>query len=309
MNRDNISFVMPAYNAEATLAAAVDSIIKGNFDEGDEVLIVDDASTDKTSKIVQELADRFPSIKSLRHRYRKGSAAAGRNTAIENSRHGLVFALDADNVLVPGSVARLKTKLRNSQADAAAFQEIHYFSEDVRRVSHKWVFPPGEVTLADALCGHLWPGPSGNYLFTRESWVRAGRYHEFIGGGIDSWAFSIRQLATGSKMVVTPGSYYLHRCGSDTAYVRDEREGGVSLKALQVLLPFLHLIQEGDVEYLFSSEGRHSWYKDLPERPIRLRSGTSGAHGEIIRPPAGPLAARLIRRLESTARRVLKRRE
>lgn len=296
-----VSFAVPAYNSEATLAEAVLSIVHGNFHDGDELLIVDDASTDGTPKLIQGLAAKFPAIKTLRHRYRKGSAAAGRNTAIEHSSHDLIFALDADNVLVEGSVDRLKERLKECQADAATFQEIRYFTRTFDDVELKWVFPAGEITLADALCSHLWPGPSGNYLFTKESWIRAGRYHEFIGGGIDSWAFAIRQLATGSKMVVTPESHYFHRYGGETAHVRDVREGGIPRKALQVLLPFLDSLNDDDVDYIMGKEGRLTWFDNLQERPLRLKSGLVGSHGESINPPPPPLVKRIIRRLKMMA--------
>jgi glycosyltransferase involved in cell wall biosynthesis len=43
-----ISFIIPAYNCQRTLAETVESIYKSNFTEGDEIIIIDDASTDDT---------------------------------------------------------------------------------------------------------------------------------------------------------------------------------------------------------------------------------------------------------------------
>ena len=141
------------------------------------------------------------------------------------------------------------------------------------------------VTLADALAGHYWPGASGNYLFTKESWKRAGRYHEFVGGGIDSWAFGIRQLATGSKMHVLHDTGYYHRYGHESAWTRDLEVGNVSLKALQILIPFLDLIDESDVEYIMSRKGRYNWFQNLEKHPLRLRDGTAGRTGVTTLPP------------------------
>ena len=50
----NISFIIPAYNCAKFLSDAVNSIFNGNFAVGDEVIIVDDASTDNTFKNCKE---------------------------------------------------------------------------------------------------------------------------------------------------------------------------------------------------------------------------------------------------------------
>ena len=67
MKNANISFVIPAYNCQHTLAEAVDSIYNGNFTKGDEVIIVDDASTDETLKEARSLQKKYLSIRIYRH--------------------------------------------------------------------------------------------------------------------------------------------------------------------------------------------------------------------------------------------------
>lgn len=55
-----ISFAVPSYNSAAYLHKAVESILIGGEDV--EILIVNDGSTDDTSKIAHEYARKFPSI-------------------------------------------------------------------------------------------------------------------------------------------------------------------------------------------------------------------------------------------------------
>jgi hypothetical protein len=112
-------------------------------------------------------------------------------------------------------------------------------------------------------------------MFTRQSWIKAGRQHEFVGGGIDSWAFGIRQLATGARMVIMPGTGYFHRYGYESTWVRNLKNSNTSIQALQVLMPFLHLIREEDVEYLFSAKGRYTWFDQIGEKPVRLKPTVS----------------------------------
>jgi glycosyltransferase involved in cell wall biosynthesis len=280
--REPISFIIPAYNCAKVIGEAVQSIFDHNLQQGDEIIVVDDSSTDNTSQILDALRRTHESLRVLRHRENRGTAAAGRNTAIEAARNNLVFCLDSDNVLARGSLGGLYDYLRATGADAAAFGEIHYFQTGPEEVTHKWVYKP-EVTLADALSGIIWPGPSGNYLFTRESWVRAGRYPEpyLENRSLDSWAFAIRQLGTGSRLVTLPGTWYFHRYGHESHYVQNWRRGNQSLAALMALTPFLDRIETEDVEYLFGKEGRYTWFEQLRDHPIKVKGAPLGRDGAI----------------------------
>lgn len=266
-----ISFIMPAYNCRETIEESVGSIIDGNLSEGDELIIVDDGSTDETPRTLERLKAEHPVIKILSHETNRGGGGA-RNTAAAAARNQLIFCLDADNILEPGAATRLKVFLETSGADVASLQELHYFKTTKDEVTHKWTFSPGLVTLADHLSRFQVPGASGNYLFTKDSWRRAGGYPEFA-GALDAWGFGFRQLATGAKMMVMPESHYHHRFGHESYWVREAKPGRTSLTALQILIPFLDLLNEKDVEYIFSRRGRYSWFDDLEKRPIRLSEG------------------------------------
>ena len=278
-NNPKISFIIPAYNCANTIIESIESIFNGNFEDGDEVIIVNDASTDKTSQIINSLQKKYPAIKTVSHNINKGSAAAGRNTGIDYSKNDLIFCLDSDNILAHGAVPALKKYLMEQNADVAAFGEIHFFKTDIKEITHKWIFKDKLIELGDALSGYKWPGPSGNYLFTKRSWLNAGKYNESIGGAYDSWAFGIKQLASDSKMVTMKNSFYYHRVGHESAFIRDKNKIKPSLIALSVLVNFLDLIENEDVDYIMSKERRYSWFDDLEKRPIRLKNSAIGTNG------------------------------
>ncbi len=271
----NISFIMPAYNCEKTIQESVESIMEGNFIEGDELVIVNDCSTDSTEVILNNLKEKYPEINIFRHSRNKGGAAA-RNTAVENTRNKIIFCLDSDNVLVNGSIQKLKAFLEKSGSDVASFQELHYFQNNKNDITHKWIFKEGTTTLSDYLSGPVVPGASGNYMFTKESWIRAGGYPEFS-GALDAWGFGFRQVATGSKMVVMPKSYYYHRHGHESYWVRESKKGKISLTAIQIVIPFLDLLTDEDVDYIMSRRARYSWFEALEKRPIQIKSGDFGS--------------------------------
>lgn len=273
----NISFFIPAYNCEKTIEESAESIFNGNFQPGDELIIVNDASTDQTSSILEKLKDNHPEIILVTHRYNRGGGAA-RNTAILNTNHSLLFCLDSDNVLVPDSIPRLKEFLISSGTDAACFEEIHFFQDNILNVSHKWIFNHSKFDLADHLAGHIVPGASGNYMFTLNIWKRAGGYPEFA-GALDAWGFGLRQHATNAVIYVLPSSYYLHRIGVESYWVRESRKENFSIKALQLLLPYINQFDLKDVEFLLKGLQKGAWIFDLSKHPIHLKNGHPGHIG------------------------------
>jgi glycosyltransferase involved in cell wall biosynthesis len=273
----NISFIMPAYNCEKTIAESIESIFDGNFEKGDEIVITNDGSTDNTKNILDDLVKKYPEIKIVEHKQNKGGGAA-RNTAIENTSYPIIFCLDSDNLLETGNIGRLKKYLADSGADIVAFQEVRYFNTaDHAKVHHKWIYKDEDIYLSDYLAGPRSPGSSGNYMFTKGSWVRAGGYPEFC--FMDTWGFGFRQLATGSKMAIMPESYYYHRIGHDSYWVRESTKQNLSLIVLQIMIPFLGKINDQDVDYIMGRKGRYSWFDHLEERPLRIKGLPIGATG------------------------------
>ncbi|MCO8123445.1 glycosyltransferase [Stieleria sp. TO1_6] len=87
----SISAVIPAYNAEAFVAEAIESALNQSRPPK-EILVVDDCSTDQTVQI----ASAFP-VKVICLSENSGHAVA-RNLAIENVSNPLIAWLDADDV-------------------------------------------------------------------------------------------------------------------------------------------------------------------------------------------------------------------
>jgi dolichol-phosphate mannosyltransferase len=65
MKKDSISFVMPMYNEEDNIASSISSIKKvaGELASDFEIVVVDDASTDSSAKIVSEIASSDASVR------------------------------------------------------------------------------------------------------------------------------------------------------------------------------------------------------------------------------------------------------
>ena len=257
-----VSFFIPAYNYARYLGQAIASIMDRNFEDGDEIVVCNDGSTDNTAKELERLQQIWPHIKIITHQKNQGGGAA-RNTAIRQCNNPILFCLDADNFLAPGCIPKLKQFLIDNEADVAALREMHYFGSLPEVV--RW--PMDIVTLEHYLQGASVPGCSGNYMFTKASWERVGGYPEDT--WLDAWGFGFRQVAHGFKIMVMPDGHYYHRRGHDSYYMRGLRECSASQAALLVLREFFHLLDERDVDYVLHSD---DWYDRLQERPLRLRA-------------------------------------
>lgn len=87
-----VSIVLPTYNEEKALASVIKDIREALKDlkQGYEILVIDDASTDKTPEIAKELADRVI-VRAV-----NGGAGAARKTGIVNAKGDIIVMLDAD---------------------------------------------------------------------------------------------------------------------------------------------------------------------------------------------------------------------
>lgn len=96
----NISIIIPTYNRKDKLRDCLKSLSAQEYtEELNELIIVDDGSTDGTGEMVQELLASNPRIRYL-YQSNKGPAAA-RNLGISQSRADIVAFSDNDCVLSP----------------------------------------------------------------------------------------------------------------------------------------------------------------------------------------------------------------
>lgn len=94
-----VSVIIPAFNCERYLPAAVESVGRQNRRKI-ELLIVDDGSTDDTWETIVRLRCGRPEIVPLRNGRRKGPSGA-RNTALLAAAGKYVAFLDADDIWLP----------------------------------------------------------------------------------------------------------------------------------------------------------------------------------------------------------------
>lgn len=91
-----VSVIMPAYNAETTIASSLESIITQDY-PNIEIIIVNDASTDGTEKAARSVLERGGRpFRIITHKKNSGVAAA-RNTGIDVMHGEFLWFMDADD--------------------------------------------------------------------------------------------------------------------------------------------------------------------------------------------------------------------
>ena len=111
--RPEVSVIVPAYNAGASIRTAVGSVLAEPVDL--ECLVVDDGSSDDTAAIVESIAAGDPRVILLRQPENAGVSAA-RNRALETARGEWISFVDADDRLLPGALATMLAAAREEQA-------------------------------------------------------------------------------------------------------------------------------------------------------------------------------------------------
>ena len=104
-----VSIIVPAYNAEATINACMQSLLSLDYPRGRcEIIVVDNASTDDTARI---LAKYSGALRVVLERTR--GPAAARNAGLRNATHDLLAMTDADCVVDPQWLRELVAPLQD----------------------------------------------------------------------------------------------------------------------------------------------------------------------------------------------------
>ena len=132
-NRRCLSVIMPVYNEAATVA----EIIRRVLQQGpvQELIIVDDCSSDTTLEVLRKLASEESRIRLFSHEVNRGKGAALR-TGFKEARGEVVVIQDADLEYDPGEYERLLKPILNGQADVV--YGSRYLGSEAHRVLYYW---------------------------------------------------------------------------------------------------------------------------------------------------------------------------
>ena len=91
-----VSIIMPAYNAEKTIEAAIRSVLDQSYVDF-ELIVIDDCSKDKTLEIIQSFCLQDPRVRGLKNEVNSGVSST-RNYGISEAKGDWIAFLDSDDL-------------------------------------------------------------------------------------------------------------------------------------------------------------------------------------------------------------------
>jgi len=167
-----ITVIVPVHNAENYLVKCIDSIV-GQTYRNLEIILVDDASTDRSAQICDDYAQKDPRVKVI-HKQGKGEGGArARNMGIEQAKGDCFIFFDSDDYMETNMLETMHDKMirEGSQGAVCSFWYI-----DKQEQKLPWKTPElcgveaksGKEAAAFFLTSKNVEGFSWNKLFRRE---------------------------------------------------------------------------------------------------------------------------------------------
>lgn len=209
-----ISVIIPVYKAEKYLQKCVESIILGE-EQDLEVILVEDCSPDESWKLCQQLAQKYAKVKCL-HNERNSGVSYTRNRGLDVATGTYVLFVDSDD-WVSGSYAKTLIQTQEANPGKLVVCGFHFIDEtsqsrciygntDVLSVKKQDFFALEEIVLLQ----QLW-----NKVFSLELIRQAGiRFDETLSMGEDyRFVLDVLEAAACQECVIIPKPlyYYMRR--------------------------------------------------------------------------------------------------
>ncbi|MGY2129988.1 bifunctional polysaccharide deacetylase/glycosyltransferase family 2 protein [Blastococcus sp. SYSU DS0617] len=171
-----VSVLIAAYNEEMVITRTLQYVLASEY-RVDEVLVVDDGSTDGTAAMVRDVAALDPRVRLLQQP--NSGKWAALNRGFEEAAHPLVVTLDADTLFAPTTVGHLVAGF--SRPDVGAVAGVIKVGNYARNVVTRWqaleyITQIGVDRSAAALLNAVMIVPGACAAWRRDAVLEAGGY-------------------------------------------------------------------------------------------------------------------------------------
>ncbi len=142
-----VSVIIPTYNRAPTIRRAVESALRQCTDR-DEVIVIDDGSTDQTEEIIKALGGPI-----RYYRVSNGGAGYARNIGLELARNQTVAFLDSDDEWLPGKLGLQKRILESRPELSFCFSDLVIVTSDGREYGSGLKYYYGIDNVGEKLLG------------------------------------------------------------------------------------------------------------------------------------------------------------
>jgi glycosyltransferase involved in cell wall biosynthesis len=212
--RKTVSVIIPVFNGQHTIAAAIDSALAQEFDGVLEVVVIDDGSTDATGAVLEAYRGRVRVLE----RENRGEGAA-RNAGIRESHGEYIAFLDADDIWRPDKLEKTVAALDRAGAASMVYSDADKIDASGRRLGLTYTpeLQKRAPTLEDLL-SEPWNILPSTMVMTRVAFDQAGGFEEGFGTypkWQDTW-FTLLARAVGA-FVYLDESLVLYRVATSFA--------------------------------------------------------------------------------------------
>ncbi len=213
-----VSVIIPAYNTEAYIAQAIESVL-AQTEDNIEVIVVDDSSTDATAEVARGIPDQR--LKVLVNQQNLGASGA-RNRAIKEAKGKWIALLDSDDWYAPERLEKLLQSANSEDTDFIA-DDIYFIRDGEKSPWSTLLRESGEQIDTIRQIDPVYFVKTDRYgqqglhlgltkpLIKREFLVQHGlEYNESIELAQDFW-FDVMCLAHGARFILVPEPYYFYR--------------------------------------------------------------------------------------------------
>ena len=127
MTNDNqvaLSVVVPVYNVGEYVCDCLNSLLGQTFKKSMEIIVINDASTDDSFKIVQERYGKVPNMVFIQNKKNLGLGET-RNIGLRAARGKYVYFIDSDDALLPDCFRVLYDVAEYQQADVVHMSSFY----------------------------------------------------------------------------------------------------------------------------------------------------------------------------------------
>ena len=129
-----IDVIMPCYNEEKTIEEIVVASIN-NLSKDDNLIIVDDGSTDQSNSLIKNLANKFANINLIEHKKNLGKGAAI-HSGLKKVKNEIVIIQDSDLEYDPSEYKKLINPIIKYKADVV--YGSRFVGSGEYRILHFW---------------------------------------------------------------------------------------------------------------------------------------------------------------------------
>ncbi|SEI53991.1 Glycosyltransferase involved in cell wall bisynthesis [Alkalibacterium gilvum] len=129
MSKPLVSIIVPTYNVEKYIKECMDSLLAQTY-PNKEIIVLDDASTDKTVSLLEAYTNKIELIKNIEN---KGQGRR-RNQGFKQAKGKYIYFMDADDWLEKVAITALVAQAEKTNAELVRFNGTVFYEDEQAQI-------------------------------------------------------------------------------------------------------------------------------------------------------------------------------